>query len=191
VFEKWTDAFALAQELTYRYSYVETLAIEQHLSPPYFTAKVKVLLKSTQRWAYAGKPQDIPDTPAGFVLLPYHSSPRFGFSLPSRFHHLPAPYPSAGKVVTPSLTIGAISRLALGYLDNRPPKKSKHAVIAQMAYDHLKSRWYLWDVKKDDGFPESKDLYWSHGLKGDRARYIFRPNQIRRRKPDDKTVMEK
>ena len=190
VFEKWTDTFALAQELTYRYSYVEALAIERHLSPPYFTAEIKLLIKSTQRWAHGGKPQDIPDTPTGFVLLPYHSSSRFGFSGPGRFHHLPAPYPPPGKVVTPSLTIDAISRLALDYLAKGPPKKSKHAVIAQMAYDHLKSRWYLRDVKKDDGFPEPKDLYWSHGLKGDRSRYIYRPSQIQRRKPDDKTATE-
>lgn len=189
VVQKWTDQFALAQELTYRYSYVKTLAIERHLKPPYFTAKVKVLIKSTQRWAYGGKPQDIPDTPAGFIL--WKPSPRSGFGGWGCSGRLPPPNLPAGKVVTPSLTIGAISRLALDYLRNRPQKKTEHAVIAEMAYDHLKGRWYLGVTRRENGFPEPESLSWSYGLKGKQTDYVLDPSHIRSRKPDDKTETEK
>ena len=79
VLKEWTDQFALAQEFSYRYSYVETLKIDRQISPPYFTAQVKVLLKISQRSAYAGKPKDIPTAPDGRIAWQHGLVESLGF----------------------------------------------------------------------------------------------------------------
>jgi hypothetical protein len=185
VVKGWTDHFALAQELSYRYSYVETLETKHHLSPPHFTAKITILLKTTHRWAYTGKPKGIPAGPDGYIAW-------WAGSFWSNWHgtgewsgHLPAPEIPPGKVVTQSLPIDTISQSALNSLRQSPPKKSEYAVAAQMAYDHHRKRWELQHVTIKN-FPGPKPLSWNHGLEGDNDHYVLTPDKIRFREPTSK-----
>ena len=185
VLKEWTDRFALAQELSHRYSYVETLEIDRQIHPPYFTAKVKVLLKASHRWAYAGKPKGIPTAPDGYVAWSYHG-PRMGmYGTGGCSGRLPAPTTPAGKMITPSLPIDAISKSALDSLGQSPPKESEHVVVANMAYDHLKKCWYLKYVTRKS-FPRPEWLHWRHGLGEDKYGYVLSPGEIRRRKSNRK-----
>jgi len=181
VLRKWKDRFALAQELSYRYSYVKILESYQHFSPPYFTAKVKLLLKAISRQAYGGKPKGIPSAPDGYIVWEY--GPRSGmYGAGGWVDHLPAPEKPPGKVVTPSLTIDPISQSALDSLRETSPRESEYAIIARMAYDHHKKRWKLDGARVEDEFSVPEWLSWSHGLEGEHAAHVLKPDTIRRLK---------
>ena len=184
VLKKWTDRFALAQELSYRYSYVKILESNRHFSPPYFTAKVKVLIKIISRHAYEGKPKDTPIAPDGYMVW----EPAQSYSLDGTgwLKALPAPSTPHGEEVTPSLAIDAISQSALDSLRKISPRESEYAIIARMAYDHSKKRWKLAGARNEKDFAEPEWLSWNHGLEGDRARYVLSPGEIRRRKSSRK-----
>jgi hypothetical protein len=183
VLKEWTDWFALAQELSYRYSYIDILESEQHLSPPYFTAKVKVLLRVTRRWAYGGKPKDLPVAPDGYIAWwPFKLQDGYGYGPSPGF--LPAPGRPYGKVATQPLPIDTISQSALASLRQSPPQESDHVVVAHMVYDHHKKRWELRKATTERDFPRPEWLRWSHGLKGEKRRDVFAPDDIRCSKPD-------
>ncbi len=176
--KKWTDRFALAQQFSYRYSYVRILESTRHFSSPHFTAKVEVLIKATSHRAYGGMPTDIPSTPNDHMI--WWPGRRSGFGgLRGMIDHLPAPTRPPGKIVTPSLAIDTISQSALDALRKSTPKTIKHTVIAHMSYDRSKKQWKLDSAMQKGDFPEPEWLEWSHGLVGKNADYVLKPDALR------------
>jgi len=189
VVKEWTDHFALAQKLSYRYSYVETLEIERNLSPPYFTAKITILLKTNHRWAYIGKSGGIPTAPDGYFAWWAGSFPSGMYGITRWSGHLPALETPPGKVVTPPLPIDTIGQSAFNSLRQSSPKKNEYAVAAEMAYDHHRKQWELRRATARS-FPAPKRLAWSHGLEGDNDHCVLPPNKIRRKEPSSKPATE-
>jgi len=190
VVREWTDRFALAQELSYRYSCLEPPEIERNLRPPYFTAKVAVLLKTSHRWAYAGRPRGIPTAPDGYSAWWACSCPSVWGRLVLWSGHLPDLETPPGKVLTPSLPIDAISQSALDSLRQSSPKESECAVTAEMAYDHHRKQWELRDATPK-GLPIPKRLSWGHGLEGEDDYCVLPKDKIRRGEPTSKPATEK
>jgi len=185
VLKKWTDRFALAQELSYRFSCGEILDVDRHLSPPYFTAKVKVLLKASHRWAYGGKPKDAPPAPEGCIVWKRSGMIGWGFSEQKTWlGSLPIPGVPDGKADTPSPVTDSIVQSALDSLLQTSPKENEHVVYADMAYDHLKKGWHVRSATTEKGFTHPKYLFWWHGV-GDRGRYVLKPVDVRRDETGD------
>ncbi|MBT3199621.1 MAG: hypothetical protein HN350_06865 [Phycisphaerales bacterium] len=191
IVKTWTDNFALAQELSYRYSFVEITQIEQHFSPPYFTAKFKVQIKASHRCVYAGKPKDIPAAPIGYIVWNPHNCFIGGFAGPGGgwYGLLSPPKIPPGKVVESSMAIDGLAQSALNHLSTISHRKSEHVITLRLEYNHHKKRWYVaTNLLKS---PSPKYLPWSYGVDKDYTYTILKPSQIHPAKPNSKSAPKK
>lgn len=192
VLKRWTDRFALAQELSYRYAFGKIRKVaRQYSGPPYFTAEVEVLIKATQRWAYGGKAKSIPKPPAGYVLWRRPDRSFWGTGIGGG-GSLPIPETPVGKVVTASQPVDPVVQSALDSLRQGPPKDSECVIVVRMAYDHQKNRWQVVRVTAGKNFPTPRWLSWEHGVEQTTVfRTVFRPEEIGRKQPKGTPVPEK
>lgn len=185
VIREWTDRFALAQELAYRYSDFRILDVTLQFSPPFFAAEVELVLESLRRAAFAGEPAPLPSPPEGHVAWRPRRTLRVAGRGSSSSDGLPVPVTPPGEAFSPPSSLDPLIQTALGSLRHQPYEKSESQIIVELQYDPLEETWELSGYRLGDGFPSPTQLSRYHWSGSKRAEFVFDPVRIRRETPED------
>ncbi len=170
VVRKWTDYYALAQEISFEYtSYRIVEVIEQDVEP-YFSARVKLKLRAERRDAQENETQQIPVAPEGMTAW---REPRVLEGRGWRANNkkwavrLPTPTSLPGTLVKNLETHTSLGKSAVESLLQGKPKTELYQVEVRFEYVNEGQGWQLMQGLVAGSLPLPKHLRWEQGLPKD------------------------
>lgn len=177
VTREWSDHFALAQCLRYRYANPSVQEIRKSPGPPYFVAVLSIERTEEHRSAITGEARPIPDAPSGHVAWrPSGRDLRAGGAqeAPMRPDALPSRTSLPGSPTSATSGLDPMARRAVQETLASTPSVSTSTIIVSLDYDHDTARWKL--LSTSGGAPTAVSLDWNHGLdESAQGVYVFRP----------------